>query len=82
MRNLPVLWKWTIRGEHLLPQMQPPRVLIKPGVRVKIVLKQDQRSGKLTEGTVKEILTSSPTHPHGIKVRLADGKVGRVQSIG
>jgi uncharacterized repeat protein (TIGR03833 family) len=61
--------------------MQPPRILIKPGIRVKIVLKQDQRSGKLTEGTVKEILTSSPTHPHGIKVRLTDGKVGRVQSI-
>jgi uncharacterized repeat protein (TIGR03833 family) len=54
---------------------------IKPGIRVKIVLKQDQRSGKLTEGTVKELLTSSPTHPHGIKVRLTDGKVGRVQSL-
>jgi uncharacterized repeat protein (TIGR03833 family) len=62
-------------------QMQPPRIQIKPGVRVKIVLKQDQKSGKLTEGTVKDILTSSPTHPHGIKVRLTDGKVGRVQSI-
>ena len=62
--------------------MQPPRIQIKPGVHVKIVLKQDQQSGKLTEGTVKDILTSSPTHPHGIKVRLTDGKVGRVQSIG
>ena len=61
--------------------MQPPRIQIKPGVRVKIVLKQDQRSGKLTEGIVKELLTSSPTHPHGIKVRLLDGKVGRVQSL-
>jgi len=63
--------------------MQPnqQRSQIKPGIRVKIVLKQDQRSGKLTEGTVKELLTSSPTHPHGIKVRLTDGKVGRVQSI-
>ena len=61
--------------------MQPPRSQIKPGTRVKIVLKQDQKSGKLTEGTVKELLTSSPTHPHGIKVRLTDGKVGRVQSI-
>jgi uncharacterized repeat protein (TIGR03833 family) len=57
------------------------RSQIKPGIRVRIVLKQDQRSGKLTEGIVKDILTSSSTHPHGIKVRLADGKVGRVQSI-
>jgi uncharacterized repeat protein (TIGR03833 family) len=61
--------------------MQPQRIQIKPGIRVKIVLKQDQRSGKLTEGVVKELLTSSPTHPHGIKVRLIDGKVGRVQSL-
>jgi uncharacterized repeat protein (TIGR03833 family) len=57
------------------------RSQIKPGVRVKIVLKQDQKSGKLTEGTVKDILTNSSAHPHGIKVRLTDGKVGRVQSI-
>ena len=62
--------------------MQPPRNQIKPGTHVRIILKQDQKSGKLTEGTVKELLTSSPTHPHGIKVRLTDGKVGRVQSIG
>jgi len=63
--------------------MQPnqQRSQIKPGIRVKIVLKQHQRSGKLTEGIVKDILTSSSTHPHGIKVRLTDGKVGRVQSI-
>jgi len=63
--------------------MQPnqERSQIRPGVRVKIVLKQDQRSGKLTEGIVKDILTNSSTHPHGIKVRLTDGKVGRVQSI-
>jgi uncharacterized repeat protein (TIGR03833 family) len=63
--------------------MQPnqQRSQIKPGMRVKIVLKQDQKSGKLTEGIVKELLTSSPTHPHGIKVRLTDGKVGRVQII-
>ena len=54
---------------------------VKPGIRVKIVLKQDQRSGKLTEGIVKNILTNSSTHPHGIKVRLTDGKVGRVQII-
>ena len=54
---------------------------IKPGVTVLIVLKQDQRSGKLTKGIVKDILTNSPNHPHGIKVRLADGKVGRVKEI-
>lgn len=54
---------------------------IKPGVQVLIVLKQDQRSGKLTEGTVKDILTKSSTHPHGIKVRLLDGQVGRVKEI-
>jgi uncharacterized repeat protein (TIGR03833 family) len=62
--------------------MQPnqERHQIKPGIRVKIVLKQHQRSGKLT-GVVKDILTNSSTHPHGIKVRLIDGKVGRVQSI-
>ena len=57
------------------------RSQIKPGIHVKIVLKQHQRSGTLTEGTVKDVLTSSPTHPHGIKVRLTDGKVGRVQTI-
>ncbi|MGA2522672.1 MAG: YwbE family protein [Candidatus Bathyarchaeia archaeon] len=57
------------------------RSQVKPGIRVKIVLKQDQRSGKLTEGIVKNILTNSSTHPHGIKVRLTDGKVGRVQTI-
>ncbi|TAJ12368.1 YwbE family protein [Marinilabiliaceae bacterium JC017] len=54
---------------------------IKPGIEVSIVLKQDQRTGKLTEGVVKDILTNSPTHPHGIKVRLEDGQVGRVQII-
>lgn len=54
---------------------------IKPGSRVQIVLKQDQVSGKLTEGIVKDILTSSPTHPHGIKVRLVSGQVGRVKQI-
>ena len=54
---------------------------IKIGASVNIVLKQDQRSGKLTQGIVKNILTNSPTHPHGIKVRLQDGQVGRVQEI-
>jgi uncharacterized repeat protein (TIGR03833 family) len=50
-------------------------------LRVAIVLKQDQRTGKRTVGVVKDILTSSPHHPHGIKVRLEDGQVGRVQEI-
>ena len=54
---------------------------IKPGLQVAIVLKQDQRSGKLTKGIVKDILTKSPTHPHGIKVRLESGAVGRVKEI-
>ncbi|MBN2039064.1 MAG: YwbE family protein [Spirochaetes bacterium] len=54
---------------------------IKPGSKVAVVLKQDQRSGKLTEGIVKDILTNSPNHPHGIKVRLASGEVGRVKII-
>jgi uncharacterized repeat protein (TIGR03833 family) len=54
---------------------------IKPGMTVLIVLKQDQPTGKLTKGVVKDILTSSATHPHGIKVRLQDGQVGRVKQI-
>lgn len=54
---------------------------IKPGMKVAIVLKEDQRTGKLTEGIVKDILTNSPTHPHGIKVRLETGEVGRVKKI-
>jgi len=57
------------------------RVDIKAGLKVKIVLKKDQRSGVLTEGVVKDILTNSPTHPHGIKVRLTSGDVGRVKEI-
>jgi len=59
----------------------PKRNEIAPGLRVQIVEKQNQPTGKLTEGVVARILTSSPTHPHGIKVMLADGKVGRVQVI-
>lgn len=54
---------------------------IKPGIAVDIVLKADQRTGKLTSGIVKDILTKSSFHPHGIKVRLSDGQVGRVQKI-
>ncbi|RJO58901.1 YwbE family protein [Candidatus Parcubacteria bacterium] len=54
---------------------------IYPGLRVAIVQKQDQSTGRLTEGIVRDILTNSPTHPHGIKVRLETGEVGRVQEI-
>ncbi|MNU39396.1 hypothetical protein D3C71_280930 [compost metagenome] len=52
-----------------------------PGRTVDIVLKKDQRTGKLTRGIVKDILTNSPSHPHGIKVRLEDGQVGRVKTV-
>lgn len=54
---------------------------ITPGLKVAIVLKQDQRNGKQTVGVVKDLLTNSLSHPHGIKVRLTDGQVGRVQKI-
>jgi uncharacterized repeat protein (TIGR03833 family) len=57
------------------------RSTIKPGITVLIVLKQDQNTGKLTKGIVKDVLTKSPNHPHGIKVRLVDGQVGRVKEI-
>ena len=57
------------------------RADITPGIEVEIVLKQDQRSGNLTFGTVQNILTSASFHPHGIKVRLTDGQVGRVKNI-
>ena len=57
------------------------RADIKAGLKVRIVLKKDQRTGKLTEGVVKDILTKSPSHPHGIKVRLENGLVGRVKQI-
>ena len=54
---------------------------IKPGLEVKIVLKQDQRTGKVTQGIVEKLLTNSANHPHGIKVRLESGEVGRVKEI-
>ncbi len=54
---------------------------VKPGLQVLIVLKKDQTTGRLTQGIVKDILTKSPRHPHGIKVRLVDGQVGRVKEI-
>ncbi|MDH3278037.1 MAG: YwbE family protein [Nitrosopumilus sp.] len=59
----------------------PSRAKIKVGLNVQIIQKQDQRSGNLTEGAVKRILTSSSFHPHGIKVELDSGKIGRVQNI-
>ncbi len=54
---------------------------IEVGMLVKVVLKRDQRTGNLTEGVVEKILTKSPNHPHGIKVRIEDGQVGRVNEI-
>ncbi len=54
---------------------------INPGLKVKIVLKKDQRTGKLTQGVVKKLLTNSKYHPRGIKVMLEDGQVGRVQEV-
>ncbi len=57
------------------------RADVKPGLRVAVVLKKDQRSGVKTEGVVKDLLTNSSFHPHGIKVRLEDGQVGRVAEI-
>lgn len=57
------------------------RSAIKPGMLVQIILKKDQRTGQLTEGVVKDLLTSAPYHSRGIKVRLTDGQVGRVANI-
>jgi uncharacterized repeat protein (TIGR03833 family) len=59
----------------------PKRSEIQAGMRVQIVEKQNQATGRLTEGIVARLLTSSPTHPHGIKVMLTDGRVGRVQAV-
>jgi len=59
----------------------PKRSEIQPGLRVQVIEKQNQKSGTLTEGVVQRILTKSPSHPHGIKVMLQDGTVGRVQGI-
>lgn len=59
----------------------PKRSELTPGVRVNIILKKDQASGKLTEGIVARLLTRAPSHPYGIKVKLKNGQVGRVQKI-
>jgi len=69
-----------VKGEYFMSEGQI-RKNIQIGKSVQIVLKQDQRSGKLTSGVVKDILTKSLNHPHGIKVRLEDGQVGRVKTI-
>ena len=65
----------------MTPDKTTQRVNIRSGMIVDIIQKKDQRSGKLTRGTVQEILTGSAFHPHGIKVRLSDGRVGRVAAI-
>jgi uncharacterized repeat protein (TIGR03833 family) len=62
--------------------MKPLLKELRPGIKVCIVQKQDQRTGKITEGTVADILTKSSSHPHGIKVRLTTGEVGRVEKLG
>ena len=68
-------------GSPYAPAMTPPRSQVRPGLTVDIVLKQDQSSGRLTRGVVAQLLTNSPTHPHGIKVRLTNGMVGRVKQV-
>lgn len=68
-----------LTGEHFMDGTK--RADIKRGLRVSIVLKKDQQTEKLTEGIVKDILTNSPAHPHGIKVRLESGEIGRVKKI-
>ena len=75
-----LLKKYTLKPEAML-MSGISRMDIKPGAHVKVVQKQDQRSGKLTEGIVRDILTKSSTHPHGIKVRLESGIVGRVKEL-
>jgi uncharacterized repeat protein (TIGR03833 family) len=70
-----------IQEQTPLNMIVPKRNEIQPELQVQIVEKQNQTSGRLTEGIVLRILTSSPSHPHGIKVMLTDGKVGRVQAV-
>jgi uncharacterized repeat protein (TIGR03833 family) len=70
-----------IAREQRTPMSAINRSAIKAGALVQVVQKQDQRTGKLTEGVVKDILTKSATHPHGIKVRLSNGVVGRVKKV-
>jgi uncharacterized repeat protein (TIGR03833 family) len=77
-KKLEIFARFAVKGFFMNGQTRSD---IKPGITVLIVLKQDQRTGKLTKGIVKDILTKSPNHPHGIKVRLVDGQVGRVKEI-
>lgn len=80
--NLPIptgSCKLSYQQKNNMPHRE--RKNIRPGLRVAIVLKQDQRTGRQTTGVVKDLLTNSNFHPHGIKVRLTDGQVGRVQNI-
>ena len=79
--NTHVIREYDDRKDEVSSMNGTSRVNIKPGLHVSIILKKDQRSGKLTEGIVKDILTKSPTHSHGIKVRLESGQVGRVKEI-
>jgi uncharacterized repeat protein (TIGR03833 family) len=79
--NTHMMREYDDRKDEVSSMNGTDRVNIKPGLRVSIILKKDQRSGKLTEGIVKDILTKSPAHPHGIKVRLEGGQVGRVKEI-
>ena len=76
-----VIKLYSLKVSYNIMQNNQTRSQIKQGITVLIVLKQDQRTGKLTKGIVKDILTKSPNHPHGIKVRLMDGQVGRVKQI-
>jgi len=71
----------SIAGGRHIKMGGTKRANIRSGILVNIVLKQDQSTGRLTEGVVRDILTKSPTHPHGIKVRLMSGEVGRVKEI-
>lgn len=79
--NTHMIGEYDDRKDEVSSMNGTDRVNIKPGLKVSIILKKDQRSGKLTEGIVKDILTKSPAHPHGIKVRLESGQVGRVKEI-
>ena len=79
--NTHMIREYDDRKDEVTSMNGTDHINIKPGLKVSIILKKDQRSGKLTEGIVKEILTKSPAHPHGIKVRLKSGQVGRVKEI-
>jgi uncharacterized repeat protein (TIGR03833 family) len=70
-----------IKPNRIFLMSEIKRTNLKTGMQVRVVMKEDQRTGKLIEGIVKDILTKSPRHPHGIKVRLETGEVGRVKEI-